>query len=98
MRRDFLVPLAGSPATCLLERGSVLQGSDSIESVSKWRLENIYSSDAWLTFWNQRSVISTELMGICNTSENELIAAIDHSISRQVLFLSHYMIAHYLIW
>ncbi len=88
LRRDFMLPLGDSTVNVLLGTCSVMNGSDSIEALSKWRLENIYSSGAWSTFWNQRSEISTVSMDKGSSiSESDLVNAIEHSISRQATCL-----------
>lgn len=84
LRREFMLPLADSSENCLLETCAVLHGSETIEALCKWRLENVYSSGAWITFWNQHSVINAEPKDICGSiSESDLVAVIDRSISRQ---------------
>lgn len=82
LRREFMLPLADTSENSLLGACAVLHGSKSIEALCKWRLENVYSSCAWFTFWNQRSVINTEPMG-SSISESVLVAVINSSISRQ---------------
>uniref|UniRef100_A0A7S0M3T5 EF-hand domain-containing protein n=1 Tax=Cryptomonas curvata TaxID=233186 RepID=A0A7S0M3T5_9CRYP len=82
LRREFMLPLADSSENCLLGTCAVLHGSETIEALCKWRLENVYSSAAWSTFWNQHSAM-VEPRDICSSvSESDLVAAIDHSISR----------------
>ncbi len=89
LRRYFMLPHVGSKSSahCLLETSSVLHGSESMEALSKWRLENLYSSGAWFTFWNQDSEFEINTATSSSKSEFDLIAAIDLSISRQAGFL-----------
>ena len=83
LRREFMLPLADSSESSLLGTCAVLHGSESIEALCKWRLENVYSSGAWFTFWNQRSEIKSEPMEKhSSVSASDFVAGIDRSISR----------------